>query len=366
MKVALIVTNLRGGGAEKALIQTAAALRAEGHEAMLILLEDLRQHEVAQGIPVHALGRPGEEISKGWLGKRLAAWRVRTRMRQLAADRPFDRIRSTLPVADEVCLLARLPNHWMRIANTLSREIDALYATSPRKAGRRLSRYRRLYSGRQLIAVSRGVAEDLTGPLAIRPRRLEVVHNPFDLERIRRQADEPTPGLPTRPYAIHVGRFARQKRHDLLLDAWQRLDEPLELILLTDPAPELERLIAARRLESRVRVAGFQSNPYPWIAGARLLILCSDHEGMPNVLVEAMACGTPVVSTDCPSGPRELLQERMPEALVAMNDPEALLSGIRRVLPLTATAPTWDLSDFSPRATVAALTRLTTPDPEGA
>ncbi|MBF0627043.1 MAG: glycosyltransferase [Magnetococcales bacterium] len=363
MKIALIITNLRGGGAEKALLQTALALRSHGHDARLVLLEDLRQHAVPDELPVYALGRPQAAISKGWLGKRLAAWRLRRRLAQLATDRPFDLLLSTLPFADEVCRLAALPRHWMRIANTLSREIDGLRATAPRKAARRLARYRQLYSGQNLIAVSRGVANDLPRNLGIQPGRIQVVPNPFDLERIRQLAKEETPGLPTQPYGIHVGRFAKQKRHDLLLAAWKQLPAPHLLILLTDPCDELERLIDAQGMKERVRIAGFQTNPYPWIAGAAILVLCSDHEGMPNVLVEALACGTPVVATDCPSGPRELLAAELPEALVPMNDPDALAAGLRRMLARPRTAPLIELSGFAPGATVAALERLSTARP---
>ncbi|GAB0058234.1 N-acetylgalactosamine-N, N'-diacetylbacillosaminyl-diphospho-undecaprenol4-alpha-N-acetylgalactosaminyltransferase [Candidatus Magnetaquicoccaceae bacterium FCR-1] len=358
MKAALIVTNLRGGGAEKALIQTADLLHRAGHEATLILLEDLRQHAVPDGLPVIALGEPGKVCSKGWLGRRWLAWRLKRRMASLARDCPFDLILSTLPFADEVCRLARLPNHWMRVANTLSREIEALGRSNPAKAARRLNRYRTLYDGQRLIAVSSGVADDLTGKLAIQPRALRVVRNPFDLEGIPSRARASVAGLPTEPYAIHVGRSASQKRHDLLLDAWSRIREPRLLVLLTDPDPGLHRLIEARGLTERVRIAGFQVNPYPWIAGARLLILCSDHEGMPNVLIEALACGTPVVSTDCPSGPRELLEADLPEALVAMGDVEALTGGIERMLARPDAARRVDLSGYAPEVALGALEGL--------
>ncbi|MBF0261262.1 MAG: glycosyltransferase [Magnetococcales bacterium] len=358
MKAALIVTNLRGGGAEKALIQTADLLRRAGHEAILILLEDIRQHTLPEGLPVIALGAPGKSLSKGWLGRRWLAWRLKRRMTVLARERPFDLILSTLPFADEVCRLARLPNHWMRVANTLSREIAALEQSNPAKAERRLNRYRTLYAGQRLIAVSSGVADDLTGTLAIRPRALRVVRNPFDLSAIPTWARGSVAGLPTEPYAIHVGRLATQKRHDLLLDAWSRIREPRLLVLLTDQDPRLQRMIAERLLTDRVWIVGFQTNPYPWIAGARLLILCSDHEGMPNVLIEALACGTPVVSTDCPSGPRELLMADLPEALVPMGDVVALTAGIERMLTRPDAAQRVDLSGYAPEVTLKALEGL--------
>jgi glycosyltransferase involved in cell wall biosynthesis len=91
-------------------------------------------------------------------------------------------------------------------------------------------------------------------------------------------------------------------------------------------------LIAQKGLEHRVTVAGFQPEPYPWMAGADLLVLCSNHEGLPNVLIEALACGTRVVSTDCPSGPREILRGALARGLVPCGDAAALAATMHTAL----------------------------------
>ncbi len=236
---------------------------------------------------------------------------------------------STLPFADEVAALARAPRHVCRIANTLSAEIARLPAS---KTTRRLERYRSLYGARPLVAVSQGVAEDLAGNMGIDAQRIRTIANPFDFAAIRALAAEPCPLRPTEPYVLHVGRFAAQKRHDLLLDAFARLDGSHRLLLLTPPDARLAALIARNGLERRVTIADFQANPYPWMAGAELLVLCSDHEGLPNVLIEALACGTRVVSTDCPSGPREILAGELARGLVPCGDAAALAAAMRSAL----------------------------------
>jgi glycosyltransferase involved in cell wall biosynthesis len=104
-------------------------------------------------------------------------------------------------------------------------------------------------------------------------------------------------------------------------------------VLLAAPDPALEAMIDARGLRERVVVAGFQKNPYPWMRAAELLVLSSDREGMPNVLVEALACGTRVVSTDCPSGPREVLRGELARWLAPCGDARALAERMRAVLP---------------------------------
>lgn len=310
MKFALFTTNLAGGGAEKALAKIGGGLAARGHEVEFIVCEERGDHAPPPGCRFHPLTR---RAGHGWLGKRRLAWALR---RHLAAM-DHDLLVSTLPFADEVATLARLPRHVCRIANTLSAEITRLPGP---KAARRRARYRSLYSHRPLVAVSRGVAEDMARHFGTQAR---VIPNPFDLTAIRRLAQAPST-RPDTPYLLHVGRHAAQKRHDLLLDAFARLDTDHLLVLLTPPDAALAARIDALGLTRRVAIADFQANPYPWMAGAELLVLCSDHEGLPNVLIEALACGTRVVSTDCPSGPREILVGDLATGLVPCGDADAL------------------------------------------
>ncbi len=353
MNFAFVLTNLAGGGAEKAILKLAAALKGRGHGVKVVLLEDRIEHAVPAGVTIHALGA---RASHGWLGKRLLAWRLRWQV-----GHAHDLVVSTLPFADEVAALANLPRHWCRIANTLGSEIDKLAIVSPAKAHRRLARYRQLYGSRPLIAVSDGVAADLRHGLGL-ASRIETIPNAFDFAAIRQAAAEPVADLPTESYVLHVGRFAPQKRHDLLLDAWARLPSDCQLVLLTEPDAKLQAMIEARGLTARVRIAGFRPNPYPWLAGADLLVLCSDHEGLPNVLIEALACGTPAVSTDCPSGPRQILAA-FPECLVPCGDAVALAATIVRCLALPPDPVRADLSKYGLERVAEAYERLAVEHP---
>jgi glycosyltransferase involved in cell wall biosynthesis len=357
MRIGFIVTNLAGGGAERALLNTAAGLAARGHRVDVLLLEHRVTHAVPAGIGLHALTPPGRAASKGWLGKRLAARRLAALVRRLGAEAPFQLLVSTLPFADEVALLAGVPAHWCRIANTLSAEVERLTATSASTAKRRAGRYRHMYGGRSLIAVSEGVAEDLRGKAGIAAARIEVIPNPFDFDAIRAHGRERI-SLPARPFVIHVGRYSGQKRHDVLLDAFARLAPPHRLVLLADADPALEQLIAAHGLQERVQVAGFQQNPYPWIAAAELLVLSSDHEGLPNVIIEALALGVPVVSTDCPSGPREILGAALPDCLVPRGDAAALAAAMARALSARPDVARVDLARYAKAPVLAAYERI--------
>jgi glycosyltransferase involved in cell wall biosynthesis len=315
----LVTTNLAGGGAERSLLRLGAGLMKRGHSVRLILLEDRIEHEVPAGLRIDVL-----RTRSGMVGKYLAAMALRR------LHLPSDAMTvSSLPFADEVALHAGLPALWCRIANTLSEEIAHL---SGYKAARRLSRYHRMYEGQQLIAVSDGVAEDLRSRIGLQRARIERIYNGFDFDEIRAAARAPEPDLPREPYVLHVGRFMPQKRHDLLLEAYRRSRLAQPLVLLTRPSPELDALIARVGLRDRVRIVGFRPNPYPWMRAAELLVLSSEREGMPSVLVEAIACGTRVVSTDCPSGPREVLRGPLARWLVPSGDVEALAGAMRAAL----------------------------------
>jgi glycosyltransferase involved in cell wall biosynthesis len=353
MRIGFVLTNLAGGGAEKAILKIGAGLAERGHRVDVVLLEHVVAHEVPAGLAVHGLTANARATHKGWLGKRLAARRLARLVATLEREEPFRLLVSTLPFADEVAQLARIPAHWCRIANTLSAEVARL---DPPKAERRMARYRRVYGAGPLIAVSSGVAEDLRGACGI-ASRVEVVPNPFDFPEMKRLAAMPAE-LPSDPYIVHVGRFSGQKRHDLLLEAFSRLRTAHRLVLLADRDPALERMIAERGLASRVEIAGFQQNPYPWIAAARLLVLCSDHEGLPNVLIEAIALGVPVVSTDCPSGPREILGAALPGQLVPTGDAPALAAAIARSLAAPPDVLRVDLSAYGKARVLAAYERL--------
>ncbi len=196
------------------------------------------------------------------------------------------------------------------------------------------------------MAVSEGVRKDLVDELGLSDSNVIRIGYPFDFDAIRRQSQEKVDGFPEDPYTIHVGRFAAQKRHDLLLDTWCALPDAGRLVLLTRSDPSLEQMIAERGLQGRVQIAGFQPNPYPWIRKARLQVLCSDHEGLPNVLVEALVCGTPIVATDCPSGPKEILTGPLAPFLVPMGDVTALGRAITEALRDPPSLTDLDLTRF--------------------
>ncbi len=203
-----------------------------------------------------------------------------------------------------------------------------------------------------IVAVSRGAADDLARTTGLPRSRVEVVYNPVItpaiLDLARRPPDHEwyAPGGP--PVILGVGRLTRQKDFFTLVRAFAELRRRrcARLIILGEgeDRPALEALIAELGLHGDVSLPGIANAP-AYMARSSLFALSSAWEGLPTVLIEAMAVGTPVVSTDCPSGPREILQEGRLGALVPVGDAPALASAMERALdhadpPLPADALT--------------------------
>ncbi|MGJ7461867.1 glycosyltransferase [Halomonas sp. MA07-2] len=189
-----------------------------------------------------------------------------------------------------------------------------------------------LYQGRHLVAVSSGVAESVREAMAswpFTPASLRVVVNPCPISSIRRQMMEGDPDLPVGPYIVTVARLVPAKDQALLIRAYARSGVEMPLVLVGDGQERLrlESLAAELGVEQRVIFAGQRSNPYPWMHHARLFVLSSRFEGMGIVLFEALACGTPVLSVDCPGGIREILKGEL-KGCVVPHDEESLVQGI--------------------------------------
>ena len=196
------------------------------------------------------------------------------------------------------------------------------------------------YSRADLITVtSRGMGCELVRSFGIRPERLRVIYNPVDCARVAREAEEDIDNGPAEPAGAKVlvtaGRLAYQKNYPLLLAAVKLVAAriPVRLHILGTGAREGEvrRLIQEYGLERQVHLAGFQSNPWKYMRRADAFVLASRYEGFGNVVVEAMACGVPVVATRS-DGTSEIIEHDVNGLLVDHHEPETLASAILRVI----------------------------------
>jgi glycosyltransferase involved in cell wall biosynthesis len=191
-----------------------------------------------------------------------------------------------------------------------------------------------------IIAVSRGVATDLISIAGFPPNRVQVIYNPLTLEK-RVCTDKRVQRLDlwrgsSRKRVLTVGNLKAAKNHRLLLHAFKKVTsiQDAELVILGDGPlrADLERQVLELGLDGAVSLPGFFTDPIPWYESADLFVLSSSWEGFGNVIVEAFSFGLPVVSTNCPSGPSEILLDGQLGTLVPVDDPDSLSDAIIHAL----------------------------------
>lgn len=205
-----------------------------------------------------------------------------------------------------------------------------------------------LRRSRILVCVSEGVRRSCAALWPALAPRLRVLWNGTDIEKIRREAAKPLPpaleACFRKPVILAVGRLEEEKNLPLLLEACALLRERgrdfnLCLAGRGSQRGQLEQAARATGMDGHVFFAGYQANPYALMARSAVLALSSNREGFPNVLVEALCLGLPVVATNCPSGPDEILRGGEFGRLVPMNDARALADALEATLDTPPDAP---------------------------
>ncbi len=359
-KVALLIHSMEFGGAQRSVITTAAAWPAASRCRIIsarggALLDEARQStETAV-------------MAESWPNP-LGIARFMWSLRRIAKDEPLAAVlTNSFGIARVVLLLKKVGGLRTTAVivvehNTLSVKVAGLFRIPlVRSAVIRLTRW--LYrSADGIIGVSDGVSRDLEQTLGLPEGTVTTIYNGIETGRISAAIEEAVPAhlegafvsLP-RPVVITTGRLVAAKAHRDLLDAFALLPEtPRGSLVILGEGPlreELERQAQDLGIADRVWMPGFVDNPWWFMARSDVFALSSQWEGHPLVLLEALACGVPVVSTDCPSGARETLEDVANARLTPVGDPEALAEAIGESLALPAgSADRPDMQRFAPLA----------------
>ena len=396
MHVAFVIETLHGGGAQRVVLNLAGGLADLGHTVDLVLFEPIIRNPVPDGVRLFAMRDTRDKPTEERFGQTLA--RV-TRLSVTSGLLDWMRVAGAFHW-DPFCLPSRHRVHMARgmtcyaareqpdcILPSLHRSIVATLLArglSPRhppvipiihsslEAGQNLrtrGRYRRLFAAAaHFVGVSRGVSDSLETVTRAPSDRVTTIYNPVDTPDLHAKAaeqpDHPWLRDDGAPVVLAAGRLAPEKDFPTLVRAFARLAarRPCRLIILGEGSKrtEVEGLVEESGLTDRVSLPGWVENPFAFMARASLFVLSSRWEGLPTVLVEALACGCPCISMDCPSGPAEILGNGEFGPLVPVGDDAALAEAMEQVLnrPPDRKALQRRAADFSADRAVAAYEKL--------
>jgi glycosyltransferase involved in cell wall biosynthesis len=329
--LALFLPALHSGGAERVMLNLAGELVARGHRVDLVLA-------TAEGPYLEAIPAGVRLVD---LGCRRTITAVLPLARYLRREKPVA-LYAAIDHANVVALLAnRLAGEPSRVVISVHSPLSIGTGKQPLRGSLVMGVARRLYRRAGLIVtVSEGIRSDVLDTLDLSPEQVQVIHNAVltvdPSGQGRAPLDPDLADLEHQPFIVSAGRLAAIKDFPTLLRAFSLLEraEDVTLVVLGEgpERPALEALAEELGIAGRVRFAGFRANPFALFARARLFVLASTREGLPTVLIEAMATGCPIVSTDCPHGPREILADGRYGRLVPMRDPDALAAAMRDAL----------------------------------
>ncbi len=321
--VAFFLPSVRGGGAQRVIVNLVQGMSKRGLPVDVVLV-------AADGVFLDQLPAAARVVD---LRARRVSRSLLPLVTYLRREQPRVLV-SSMTHANLVALwAARLAGKstpvLVTVHNTMSQALEHVGWVA-RLESRLMRTFYPWASG--VVAVSRGAADDLSRSLGLPRDEVKLVYNPVITRELLALSRQPPghpwfqPGEP--PVILGVGRLTRQKDFPTLIRAFAeiRRQQPARLIILGDGEERsaLESLVGHLGLTGDVDLPGFRENALAYMARSALFVLSSAWEGLPTVLIEALAAGTRVVSTDCPSGPREILQEGRLGALVPVGDPQAL------------------------------------------
>jgi glycosyltransferase involved in cell wall biosynthesis len=330
-RLALFLPTLDDGGAERVMLQLGASFSARGHAVDLVL--------AVPGGPLESQIPAGVRVVD--LAARRSARALPALVRYLASERPRALL-STLEHSNILAVWAGFLSRTrarivLREANVLLPK-DQMRGWKPHVVHALMRRFYR--SASAIVAVSESVAESLIDGLGLPRQRVRTIYNPVVTPELAKKAaaplDDPwfAPGAP--PVVLGVGRLAPQKDFATLVRAFAqvRAQRPARLVILGEgeERASLEALAGQLGVQGDVRLAGYDHNPFRYMQRSSVFALSSIFEGLPGALIQAMACGCRVISTDCPGGSKEILEGGALGPLVPMRDPQALAAGISTLL----------------------------------
>ncbi|WP_237387064.1 glycosyltransferase [Xenorhabdus sp. Sc-CR9] len=310
--ILFIIDGLPGGGAENVTIRLCDGLQQKGFDITLLSLSDKCEYPIPDNVELiintdeyKGPFRRQTEISRR--AKSMDKVLEKVFLRKGTPVLVISNLHKTDRIVAQSKILAGL-NIWFCIHGVFSKS----YLENKTGLSRWVKKWKiqRVYQNHNLICVSDAVGLDLKENLSLAPKKMVTIYNPFNFAEIKSYSLENNP-YSGENYFLHLGRFHSVKRHDRLLEAFAIANLPCKLLIAGQGDENIVRAIKQKivelGLQSKVLLIGFLVNPLPIIREAKAVVLSSDSEGLGNVLIEALICNTPIISTNCPGGVSEIM-----------------------------------------------------------
>jgi len=326
--ILFILKALEGRGAERMVTTLASAYADMGYRTHILCLEATQDMLLDARVQYHIV--PYDEV---FSEQNLDPESTRTQAYESVAKRidtyvlsqigKPDLILANIYKINWIMTYSQLPNIVNVLHTALSKQFQNQLLESPVQT---INHLKMVYGAHPCSCVSKGARQDLIALIGD-ITKTTTIYNPCDATDINTKAAASNHfehyGLADKEYTIHVASFDDMKGHRDLLQAYAKTERKLPLVLVGKGRleAEIKQLAVQLNISDSIKFLGFQTNPYPLIRSAALMVLTSKFEGFGYVIVEAQALGVPIISTDCPFGPRELLPE---QNLIAVGDIDGL------------------------------------------
>ncbi|MEN3014401.1 MAG: glycosyltransferase [Endomicrobiia bacterium] len=331
-KIIFVIPSLSGGGAERVLVNILKYLDRSRFFSKVIVFEPKNDYEE---------DTPGDiEIICLNKKSRFDFFKLLLLLSKKLKEEKPDLVVSSLSYANYLTLLAnRIFKLNFSIVITEQNYPDMEISTQRFSSLHKFLMKKTYSFASAVIAVSKGVKENLCENYGVNENKCFVIYNCVDFDNIREKLKENVNHLwfeERIPIIISCGRLSLQKNYPFLLRSFKKVLNLIDARLVILGKGELEEFLKKYTeelgIKERVLFLGFQRNPFKYIAKSTIFVLSSSFEGFGNVLLEAMACGVPVISTDCPFGPNEIIKNGENGILVPVNDEDALCNAIVKLL----------------------------------
>lgn len=323
MRLGVLIYSLSGGGAERVVSYVVSYCVEKDIDVHLILMNSTIDYALPEGLQISYIEK--SEGDENGIMKAIKIPILAYRYAKLAKKLKLTHSLSFLTRPSFINIIASKLTAYKFKVITNERAYPSLqYSYKGIQSTFNKNLIRVLYKESDLvISNSHGNADDLVCNFRVPSNKMKVIHNPIDLDKIKRIEANSSLFDSEKFNLITLGRLDRGKNHEMLIRAIHRLQNPkvrLYIFGVGELQIHLELLIGELDINDQVKLMGFNPNPYQYLKAADLFIFGSNHEGFPNVLLEAMACGLPILSTNCQSGPSEIMKLKTVENDLMITD----------------------------------------------